>query len=65
MGTEKVRFNSKEWLKENGLSKLVGIVFYYDEYLEGIQFQGVKEDARNGTECSGKNSFTFVKYLIP
>ncbi|XP_066936757.1 uncharacterized protein [Clytia hemisphaerica] len=55
VGTEKVRFNSKEWLKESSLTKLVGIVFYYGEFLEGIQFQGVKQNSENGKECSAQS----------
>jgi len=31
------------WLQENNLTTLVGVVFYYDTYLNGIQFQGSKQ----------------------
>lgn len=50
-GSNDVCFSSQQWLQDNGLTRLVGVVFYYGVYLEGIQFEGVKEDHHG--DCQG------------
>lgn len=59
MGTsaqkDQVHFNSKKWLRENDLNALTSVVFYYDEYLEGVQFVGAKYMVEDGSyTCVGK-----------
>lgn len=56
-----VGFNTKQWMIENELTKLVGVIFYSDIYLEAIQFTAAKLDETNGRSCSGLLSFYYLR----
>ena len=45
--TNQTFFDSNIWLKEKGL-QLKGIVFFWESYLHGIQFIGVKHEGSDG-----------------
>ena len=64
------QFDSQKWLNENKLDRLVGIVFYHQNYLEGIQFQGVRfqDNGEEKITCDGKESifllFVFINFVM-
>lgn len=55
---DQVSFNSQSWLNETGLD-LLGVVFFHDKYLYGLQFIGSKYELVDGAlQCHGEPKFS-------